>query len=119
VVSRCVIGDEWKVGAIEGGDSDWRRGPSAQRFSHVLSRRRVAGITARIEFSGTPGSGPTVSVGDAAEWEPQYRFALGDDLPYDAAEFQTGFEFVLTEPTSWFTQKRVCTMAIANGYKTL
>ena len=54
-----------------------------------------------------------------AAQEPQYRFAIGDDLPYSAEEFQTGFEFVLTDPASWFTQKRICTRATPDGYKTL
>lgn len=30
----------------------------------------------------------------------RYRFAMGDALPYDAAEFQVGFKFVLTDPVS-------------------
>ena len=30
--------------------------------------------------------------------QDRYRFAIDDALPYDAAEFQAGFMFVLTDP---------------------
>ena len=68
-------------------------------------------------FLASASSLLTLRVGAAQE--PQYRFAIGDDLPYSADEFQTGFEFVLTDPASWFTQKRICTRATPDGYKTL
>ena len=122
VTGRCRIGDEWRVRSTTSGDADATWGADAggapgSRFSHVLLRRRVRGVNARGDFTGTEFV--TESQGEAAQWEPQYRFAIGDALPYDDADFQTGFEFVLTDSTSWFTQGAIITMSAPGGYKTL
>ena len=83
----------------------------------MLLRRRVRGGNARGDFTGAEFA--THSQGDLAQWEPQYRFAIDDALPYNAAEFQVGFKFVLTDPSSWFTKQPIITMATKGGYKTL
>lgn len=49
-------------------------------------------------------------------WAPQYLFSL---QPYRLADFQDGCDYHQTSPTSTFTQKRVCSLAMQQGRLTL
>ncbi len=54
---------------------------------------------------------------DAADdWERQYRFDL---LPHNLAEYEPMCLYHQTSPQSSFTQRRVCTLATADGRVTL
>ena len=49
-------------------------------------------------------------------WQPQYRFGLE---PYSFPAYEARCQFHQTSPLSHFTQKRVCSMATADGRVTL
>ncbi|MFL6214865.1 MAG: arylamine N-acetyltransferase family protein [Blastocatellia bacterium] len=50
------------------------------------------------------------------EWQPEYRFTL---QPYGYADYAEMCRYHQTSPQSSFTQKRVCTLATAEGRVTL
>lgn len=49
---------------------------------------------------------------EAEGWKPQYKFRV---QPYDLADFQNGCDYHQTSPKSSFTQRRICSLATADG----
>ena len=50
------------------------------------------------------------------EWKPQFRFTL---RPYQYADYEEMCRYHQTSPDSPFTQRRICSLATANGRVTL
>lgn len=48
-----------------------------------------------------------------------YRIHSKDDLAYDAPELEAGLNQVLTDPETFFNQKRICTRGTPAGHVTL